>query len=190
MDDASAADEAGWIARAQRGDPSAFAALVRLHQQRVFRFILRLTGSREEAMELTQDSFLNAWQALPGWRPRARFATWLLQIARNAALDTLRRRQLVEFAPLDDGLPLSDPAPGPDEVWAARQRGVVLDRALRRLPFEQREVLLLREVEELSYTEIAALIGVAEGTVKSRLARARAALLALLRHTTGERHEG
>ena len=97
------ADEAD-VARARAGDTAAFAALVRRHQDRVFGFILRMLDARDEAMELTQDVFVKAWQALPAWRPEARFSTWLLQIARNAALDQLRRRRVVQSAPLDDGI--------------------------------------------------------------------------------------
>lgn len=92
------------VARAQAGDMAAFAALVRRHQERVFRFVLRMLDARDEATDLTQDVFVKAWQALPDWRPEASFSTWLLQIARNAALDQLRRRQLVQFAPLEDGM--------------------------------------------------------------------------------------
>ena len=82
--DAGAA-EAGELARARAGDVAAFGALVRRHQERVFRFLHRMLDAREEAMELSQDVFVKAWQALPGWRPEAAFSTWLLQIARNAA---------------------------------------------------------------------------------------------------------
>jgi DNA-directed RNA polymerase specialized sigma24 family protein len=85
--------EARELARARAGDVAAFGALVRRHQERVFRFLHRMLDAREEAMELTQDVFIKAWQALPGWRPEAAFSTWLLQIARNAALDQLRRRK-------------------------------------------------------------------------------------------------
>jgi len=188
MDDA---DEALAL-RAQAGDRQAFAQLVRRHQERVFRFVLRMLGSREEAMDLTQETFLKAYRALPGWRPEARFATWLFQIARNATLDLLRRRQLVEFVPLDADAPGEaacephDAAPLPEERLADRQRIGLLERALGALPAGQREILLLRELEDMSYAEIAATLGVNEGTVKSRLARARAAALAHYRHHAGE----
>jgi RNA polymerase sigma-70 factor (ECF subfamily) len=176
-------------ARAQAGDRQAFALLVRRHQERVFRFVLRMLGNRDEAMDLTQDSFLKAWNALPGWRPEARFATWLLQIARNATLDLLRRRRRVEFVPLDPGETASDPhdpAPSPEQRLADRQRIGLLERALAALPPEQREILLLRELEGMNYAEIAATLGINEGTVKSRLARGRAAALAHYRHHAGE----
>lgn len=179
-------------ASAQAGDRQAFALLVRRHQERVFRFVLRMLGSRDEAMDLTQDSFLKAWNALPGWRPEARFATWLFQIARNATLDALRRHARVEFVPLDAepggeaAIEPRDGAPLPEEQLADRQRIGLLERALAALPAEQREILLLRELEDMSYAEIATTLGINEGTVKSRLARARVAALAHYRHHAGE----
>ena len=188
LDARTRADEAD-VARARAGDTAAFAALVRRHQDRVFGFILRMLDARDEAMELTQDVFLKAWQALPGWRPEARFSTWLLQIARNAALDQLRRRRVVQFAPLDDGMDVADTAPGPEARYASRQRQALLENALQQIAAEHREILLLREVEDLSYGELAAVLGIAEGTVKSRLARARAALLQHFRPHAGVRDD-
>ena len=187
--DARTRDDEADVARARAGDTAAFAALVRRHQDRVFGFILRMLDARDEAMELTQDVFVKAWQALPGWRPEARFSTWLLQIARNAALDQLRRRRLIQFAPLDDGMDVADTAPGPEARYASRQRQALLENALQQIAAEHREILLLREVEDLSYGELAAVLGIAEGTVKSRLARARAALLQHFRPHAGVRDD-
>ena len=181
--------EAREFARARAGDVAAFGALVRRHQERVFRFLHRMLDAREEAMELSQDVFVKAWQALPGWRPEAAFSTWLLQMARNAALDHLRRRQVVRFAPLEEGLEVADEAPGPEARYATRERQAQLERALRRLAAEHREILLLREVEGLAYGELASVLGIAEGTVKSRLARARSALLEHFDPHTGACHE-
>ena len=181
--------EARELARARAGDVAAFGALVRRHQERVFRFLHRMLDAREEAMELSQDVFVKAWQALPGWRPEAAFSTWLLQIARNAALDQLRCRQVVRFAPLEEGLEVADEAPGPEARYATRERQAQLERALRRLAAEHREILLMREVEGLAYGELASVLGIAEGTVKSRLARARSTLLEHFDPHTGASHE-
>ena len=180
MVDANAQQDNALVARAAAGDSGAFAELVRRHQNRVFGFILRMIDSRDEAMELTQDVFVKAWQALPGWRPEAAFSTWLLQIARNAALDQLRRRQVVRFAPLEEGLEVADEAPGPEARYASRQRQAQLERALRRLAAEHREILLLRDIEDMAYEDIAEVLGISLGTVKSRIARARAGLLQLM----------
>ena len=187
--------ESELIARAQAGDHRAFAGLVRRYQDRVFRFVLRLIGTRDEAMDLTQETFMKAHQALSGWRPEAQFSTWLFRIAHNAALDVLRRRKHVDFVSFAD-LPageedraLPDPARRPDERLADRQSIELLERALHELPAEHREILLLRELEEMSYTEIAATLGIAEGTVKSRIARARSAALAGYQRHTGEQRD-
>ena len=174
-------DDAELAVLAREGSQRAFTVLVGRHQDRVFRFILRMTGSRDEAMDLTQDTFMKAWQALPTWQPQALFRSWLIQIARNGALDVLRRRSTVRFEPLDDDPAFADDGPGPEEQLHTRQRFVMLEAALAQLPTDHREVLLLREVEDLSYAEIAAALQVPEGTVKSRIARARSALLEVVR---------
>lgn len=168
---------------AQRGDAKAYEALVRRHQGRVYRHLLHMTGSREEALELAQDAFIKAWQALATWRPQAQFATWLLRIASNAALDVLRRRRIVAYTALDEDYDAPSDAPGPEAQLDARQRLARLDSALAQLTPEHREIVLLREVEGLSYDEIAEVLGVDEGTVKSRLARARMALAAAYKRT-------
>ena len=180
--------------KAAKADPAAWTAptwqeLVRDHSAQVYRLAYRLTGNQYDAEDLTQDVFVKAWQALPGWRPEARFSTWLLQIARNAALDQLRRRRVVQFAPLDDGMDVADTAPGPEARYASRQRQALLENALQQIAAEHREILLLREIEDLSYAELAAVLGIAEGTVKSRLARARAALLQHFRPHAGVRDD-
>lgn len=171
-------EESECIARAQRGDVAAFSELVARHQDRIYRFLVRLTRSPDDARDLTQETFIHAWEALERWRPEARLTTWLFQIARNQALDLLRRSQRAEFVALDDdGDALPCPAPTPEAALETRQRIHGLERALARLPTEHREILLLREIEALPYEEIATVLGIGLGTVKSRLARARAGLL-------------
>jgi len=163
-------------ARAQQGDHAAYAQLVRAHQNRIFRYLLNLTGSREEALELSQDVFLKAWEALPGWRPQAQFHTWLYRIASNAAFDLLRRRQIVSYESLPEDYDAPADAAGPEHRLQATQSMTNLDAALARLPPDQRQIVLLREVEGLSYEELATALSIEPGTVKSKLARARAAL--------------
>ena len=167
------------IARAQRGDVAAFSELVARYQDRIYRFLVRLTRSQDDALELTQETFLSAYQALARWKLDARFSTWLFRIARNQAFDWLRRSKRVEFLALEDeqDLGIADPAPTPEGALETVQRLRELDRALARLPTEHREILLLREIEEMSYDDIAAVLDISLGTVKSRIARARAGLL-------------
>ena len=169
------------VARAQRGDRAAFSELVARYQDRIYRFLVRLTRAPDEALELTQETFLSAHQALARWRPEARFTTWLFRIARNQAFDWLRRNKRVEFVALGDeqeaDVVWADPAPTPDTALETAQRLRQLEQALARLPTEHREILLLREIEEMAYEDIAEVLGIRLGTVKSRLARARAGLL-------------
>ena len=191
MDDQTGGDDADKVQAlsARAGDRQAFAGLVHRHQDRVFGFLLRMIGTRDEAMDLTQDSFLKAWNALPDWRPEARFTTWLIQIARNAALDLLRRRQRIKFVSFDaniDSDMVDGHAPSPEKQFSDRQRISLLQRAVATLPADQREILLLRELEDMSYADLALILGINEGTVKSRLARARAAALINFRHYAGE----
>jgi RNA polymerase sigma factor (sigma-70 family) len=175
--------DAEWVRLAQKGDRAAYGTLVRRHQDRIYRHLLHLTGSREEALELAQEVFIKAWEALPGWRPDAQFHTWINRIASNVALDVLRRRKVVQFVALEDDYDAPADVPGPEAQLQATQGIRALDAALARLVPEQREIILLREVEGLSYGELAASLDIDEGTVKSRLARARAALAALYDRT-------
>lgn len=166
---------------AQKGDRRAFDGIVRAHQDRIYRHLLRMTGSQEQALDLAQDTFIKAWEALPSWRPEARFHTWLYRIASNAALDALRRRRTVEFVALAEDYDAPAQGPGPEAQLQAKQGVAALEVALGRLTPEHREIVLLREVEGLSYGELADALGIDEGTVKSRLGRARAALSAAYR---------
>lgn len=170
-----------WVRKAQAGDRTAYSILVRRHQRALHGYLLRMVGSHDDALELAQDAFVRAWQGLPGWEPGAQFRTWLFRIAANAAIDLLRRRRTVQFEPLDDTFEAVHPGAGPERQAQANQEVRALEAALARLTPEHREVLLLREVEDMSYEEIGRVLSLTEGTVKSRLARARAALIELSR---------
>lgn len=169
---------------ASRGDGKAFSELVARYQGRIYRFLLRLTRSPDDASELTQDTFLRAYQGIGRWRPDAQFKTWLFRIARNIAFDRLRRAKVVEFVELDEEADLPDAAAGPEAIAETAQRYRALEAALQALPAERREILLLREIEDMSYENIAAVLELNVGTVKSRIARVRAALLDKVRHRT------
>lgn len=109
--------------------------------------------------------------------PEALFKTWLFRIARNAAFDWLRRTKRVARVEIGEDFDVPDPAAGPDRIVETQQAYRLLEAALARLPPDHREVLLLREIEEMSYDEIADVLDIGVGTVKSRIARARAGLL-------------
>jgi RNA polymerase sigma-70 factor (ECF subfamily) len=167
--------------RASAGDARAYAWLVARHQGAVYRYLVRLTQAPEIARELTQDTFLRAYQAIRTWRPEARFRTWLFRIAHNLALDHLRRAGRVRMEPLESGMDVPDPAPGPDGRLETAQKVRQLEQALAAIAPAHREILLLREIEDMSYEDIARTLNLNLGTVRSRIARARAALLAVLR---------
>ncbi len=179
-------DDDECVTRAQRGEGKAFSELVGRYQNRIYRFLVRLTRSEDDALDLTQETFLRAYQGLARWRPDARFSTWLFQIARNLAFDLMRRNRHIEFVPLADDDTAPSPGPGPEADFEIAQRLRMVDEALARLPVEHREILLLREIEEMSYEEISAVLNLNSGTVKSRLARARAALLERVPHRLEE----
>ncbi|HJV52532.1 MAG TPA: sigma-70 family RNA polymerase sigma factor [Noviherbaspirillum sp.] len=170
-------DDLQCVMLARRGEGKAFSELVARYQDRIYRFLLRLTRSPEDAAELTQDTFLRAYQGLERWRPDALFKTWLFRIARNIAFDRLRRDKVVEFVELEDDADMPDTAAGPEAIVETAQRYRMLESALACLAAEHREILLLREIEDMSYEHIAAVLDLNVGTVKSRIARARAALL-------------
>ena len=161
-------------ALAQRGDRAAFSELVVRYQDRIYRFLVRLTRSPDEAIELTQDAFLNAYQALEHWQRETHFSAWLFRVARNRAFDWLRRHGHEVPARRLLGVMLEVPLDG------GRYRS--LEAALARLPPEHREILLLREIEDMPYQDIATVLGLNVGTVKSRIARARTALLEKMPH--------
>ena len=172
------------VRAAAEGDQDAFAQLVALYEKRVYALALRTTGNQEDAADAAQEAFLAAWRGLPSFRGEAGFATWLYRLTANAAIDHLRRtrRQRNEASLNDEALGLNavDAAPTPQE----RAEGEALREAVRwgmgELSRDHRQVLELREYQELSYEEIAGQLGVDLGTVKSRLSRARGALRKIL----------
>lgn len=174
-------DDRQLVAQAQNGDPEAFAQLVGRYQKMVYNLALGKTGSHHDAEEVTQTAFLKAWQSIRSFQGKAAFSSWLYRLTANAAIDLLRQRRGPALSLDDPGLPpLADGDPGPEEVSLAAERRRLLWQAIDRLPEAQRTPLVLREMEGLSYREIARALDLEEGTVKSRLARARLLLRQLL----------
>lgn len=167
------------IRRAQRGDGEAFRQLVEAYQTQVYRLALRMCGE-SAADDVTQEAFLAAWRALPDFRGDCRFSTWLYRLTTNAGIDWLRREK--RYRSTDDvtELELPDDAPSPQEQAEQSETQSAVRRALSRLSEEHRRVLLLRYMQELDYAEIAAALEISEGTVKSRISRAKAQLRELL----------
>ena len=172
------------IRRSTQGDQDAFESLVVQNQDRVYGLALRMVRNPDDAVDLCQEAFLNAWRGLASFQGGSSFSTWLYRLASNACIDLLRRRKRRQEgeAPhsLDDeeaGWPEpAAPGGGPEEELEQKERRQALERELRALPDHQREILVMREVSGLSYQEIGELLSLDLGTVKSRLARARLAL--------------
>lgn len=173
------------ISRCAAGDEDACSELVEEHQRLVFQLALNLLGDSQEALDLSQEVFLRVFRTLPTFRGNSALRTWIYRITVNQAKNRLRwwrRRRRAQQVSLDDHerlhgeLPTEAVRSSPDRVLRQRELSDRLRHALDHLPFDQRSAIVLREVDGLSYDEIAYSLGVAVGTVKSRLARARESL--------------
>ncbi|MGE0591345.1 MAG: RNA polymerase sigma factor [Vicinamibacterales bacterium] len=182
------AREASLIERCVSGDSSACADLVSAHQRMVYGLALNLLGDRDEALDLSQEVFLRVFRTLSAFRGQSSLRTWIYRIVVNQARNRQRwwrRRARSLQVSLDEHLQAcGDLActnqPLPDRLLASKETAARLWQALERLPFDQRTALVLREIDGLKYDEIAFSLGIAVGTVKSRLTRARQALRAEL----------
>jgi RNA polymerase sigma-70 factor, ECF subfamily len=172
------------VQRTLRGDLGAFESVVERHREVVFRVAARIVG-RDNADDVSQDAFLRAFHRLGRFRGDASFRAWLLQITHNAAVDHLSRRrpEPVDAAAVDDGHE-HEVARLPAERLESRERIARLESKLRGLSPEGRVALVLRDIEGLTYDEIASVTGAPLGTVKVRLFRARRDLIEMLRHNT------
>ncbi len=177
---------------AKQGDQGAFGALVEKYQAMAYSLALRMTGNPDDAADATQDAFLNAWRALPGFQGQSAFSTWLYRLTSNACIDLLRRekrRGALSMTVAEEDEEGPHEAEIPDERWSPEReldRGEThraIQAGLESLSPEHRQVLVLRELEGLSYQEIAQVLELEEGTVKSRIARARLALREFLLKT-------
>ena len=168
------------IARCRAGDESAFDELVRRHQGRAFNMAWQLLRNREDALEVAQDAFVRIYKGLDSFRGECAFTTWLHQIVVNLAHNKhrwWRRRGRLETETLDtEDRQFAAPTIPPDTAAAQREFVRMLNTRIAELPAQYREVLVLRNVEDLSYEEIAVVLQCEVGTVKSRIARAREAL--------------
>jgi RNA polymerase sigma-70 factor (ECF subfamily) len=167
------ADQRALVERARRGDASAHRALYDTHVDRIYRLTYRLTGVEHLARELTQDTFVRAFASLEGFRGDSAFGTWLHTIAVSTTLNELKRRkrERARNAPLDDAMGLAESTPYSDPLLREK-----LMEAVNDLPGGCRAVFMMHDAEGYTHQEIAAALGVTEGTSKAQLNRARGKL--------------
>ncbi|MBA3295753.1 MAG: sigma-70 family RNA polymerase sigma factor [Acidobacteria bacterium] len=182
--------EAALVQRCAARDEDACADLVSEHQRMVYQLSLNLLGDHNEALDLSQEVFLRVFRTIHTFRGHAALRTWIYRIVINQARNRQRwwrRRHRAQQVSLDEhirdhgDLPASGNGGAPDRVLGQKQLGERIRVALDGLPFDQKSAVVLREIDGLSYEEIGFSLGIAVGTVKSRLARAREALRAQLR---------
>ena len=166
------------------GDEGAWHAFISAHEARMYNYLFRLEGNREDALDLTQEVFFRAWRSISTFRAGERVLPWLYQIARNTQIERHRRKQLprfsIEEASEDVGFEAVSSHRTPVQAAESVDSAERVQRALTKLPLEYREAVVLRFVEELPYEEIAQLQGCAVGTAKSRVFRAKEMLSELL----------
>ena len=192
--------EARFIERLRARDERAFNDLVKQYERRVFGLLLRLIGRRDEAEDLAQEVFVQVFKAIGGFRGEAKLSTWIFRIAVNLSKNRtkyLARRRVDSQDHFDD---VGDDAPlhgakdatmaviaRPDELLSGIELEAFVERSIAQLEPDFREVLILRDVEEMSYEEIAEITGLADGTVKSRIHRARLQLKEAVELALGEK---
>ena len=177
MPDADPRDEE-LVRRYLEGDGEAFASLVKRHERRVYNLSLRMTGSEEDARDATQDAFLSALRKLSSFRGEAAFTTWMHRVTVNACYDVMRKKKrepMLDLGGDERERSGPEPAPAPD-IADASDLSIDVQRALLAVPEDFRVVMLLHDVRDLPQQEIAAILQIAVGTVKSRLHRGRVAL--------------
>ncbi|HVZ75350.1 MAG TPA: sigma-70 family RNA polymerase sigma factor [Polyangia bacterium] len=179
------------ISRLKERDEQAFNEIVRLHGDKVFSLVYRMIGNRAEAEDIAQEVFVTVFKTIDGFRGEAKFTTWLLRIAANQCKNRIKylARRATDPDGLDEGghagdaatvaphvAPLTGQIDGPDVLLEAAELDGLMQRAIADLDEEQRLLVVLRDVEEMSYDEIGDVTGLPEGTIKSRLHRARMAI--------------
>ncbi len=170
------------------GDVNAFETLVKEYEKNVYNLALRMTGNSEDAADMSQEAFIKAYNSLSSFRGDSKFSVWLYRIVSNVCLDYLRSRTRKPTVSLstenDDGeeveLDIADESQSPELLLDRSLTRDAVRRGLAALPPDHREILLLRDIQGLSYEEIAAALGLEAGTVKSRIFRARKKLCSFL----------
>jgi len=177
--------EEALVARARSGNIAAFEQIVTAYEKRVYNLALRMMGNPDDASDVAQEAFLRVYSSLRSFRGDSSFSTWIYRIVSNICLDELRKRNRQRLAYLDEPVEsedgemskqVPDPSPGPDDVLQQTETRECIQRGIASLHEDHRVIVVLRDIQGLSYEEIAEILGISLGTVKSRLNRARTAL--------------
>ena len=173
-------DDKQLVQQAAAGDTAAFETLVERYQQQVYHLALRMVNNEADAQDLAQEAFIRAWRSLGSFQFTSQFSTWLYRLTSNICIDFLRvqkRRKVVSLTMLrddeDSQWDLPDDDPLPEQQMIVREEHEALERAFAALDPEFRQILTLRIINGCSYQEISQILDIAEGTVKSRISRAR-----------------
>ena len=176
------------IAKAKQGDESAFADLLAQNQSKIFTLTLRMTGNRQDAEDLAQEAFLNAWRGLKNFQGDSSFSTWMYRLASNACIDHIRaqkrRHEVLDTTALEneDGetIHLPDSRFDPQQQLERQEIRHAVAQGLSTISEDHRRILVMRELSGMSYQEIGDILTLDAGTVKSRIARARGAMRKIL----------
>jgi RNA polymerase sigma-70 factor (ECF subfamily) len=170
------------MAKIARGDEAAFETLVSRHQTSILNLVYRFVGDRTQAKDLAQEVFLRVWQAAAGYKPKAKFTTWTYRITANLCFNELkssRRKKWLQFLRFDTDHEIlteedfPDSSPSPEDLLLAKERSRQITLALQTLPEKQRMALILKKYDDLSYQEIAQILGCSVSAVESLLVRAK-----------------
>lgn len=187
-------DEALLLSQAIAGNAEAIERLILKYQQRIYNTILKMCGNADDAAELTQDTFVKVMQGLKSFRSQSSFYTWMFRIAVNLTLNFCKRNTKVNFQPLENepdeqlkhqlkDFLIDKNSPNPPDIAAAGEIHNMVLKALEKLDADQRAVVVLRDIEQMNYAQIAETLDIEPGTVKSRIARGRKNLREILEAT-------
>lgn len=170
-------DEHELVKRARSGDPDAFEQLMTAHESRMYAVSLRMCGNREDAQDCLQEAMIRIYKALANFKAQSSFATWAYRITMNTCLDELRRRKVRTSTSLDtmleSGWSPSDEDDTPEHHTLRSEQRMMLEKSIASLPDDMRAAIVLRDIQGFSYEEIAKILDINVGTIKSRISRGR-----------------
>lgn len=185
----TAVDENKLVNKAVKGDNSAFEALMEKHMGIIYNIALRMTANQDDAEDMTQEIMIKIFRSLGSFKGNSKFSTWIYRVAVNTCLDELKKKKNKKHLSLDaeisgdDGenqIEIKDDSPSPEKLAEQNELRDLVAAAVKLLSDEHRAVIVLRDIRGMSYSEIAGILGCSDGTVKSRISRARAQLKMIL----------